>query len=85
MICINPFRIFNVGMIMSFLSIIGLSLFSKKIYNFLESKVKWKVKNKKVILVLCKIANVVSITLAINITTLPMTIYLFNKLHEGLY
>lgn len=79
MIYINPFRIFNVGMIMSFLSIIGLSLFSKKIYNFLESKIKWKVKNKKVILVLCKIANVVSITLAINITTLPITIYSFNR------
>lgn len=79
MLGINPLYIFNVGMTLSFLSIIGIAVFSKRIYNFFESKIKWRVKNKKMADLLCKIFNLVSITLGIYVVILPITIYYFNS------
>lgn len=78
MVIVNPFRIFNIGLEFSFLAIIGLIFFYSKIYNFLESKIKWNIKNKIVIKMLCFIANVLSITLSVNILVLPLSIYYFN-------
>lgn len=76
---INPFRLFNIGMIFSFLAIIGLVFFSERIYNFLESKIKWNIKNKIMIKILCFISSILSITLSVQILVLPLSIYSFNK------
>lgn len=78
MIGINPIYIFNVGMVLSFLSIVGIVVFSPKIYNFFESKIKWNIKNKKLSQILCKIFSVIAITLGINVVILPISIYYFN-------
>ncbi len=74
----NPFRIYNMGMLFSFLAIMGISKFSNNIYNFLESKIKWNIKNKILSNVLCKIAMILSITISSNILILPLSIFYFN-------
>lgn len=76
---LNPFRIFNIGLLFSFLAIIGLVYFSPKIYNFFESKIKWNLKNKFIVKILCYISKVLSVTLSVNILVLPLSIYSFNK------
>lgn len=79
MTILNPFRIYNIGMIFSFLAILGLVFFSKRIYNFFESKIKWNIKNKRLTKFLCYISNILSITISVNILVLPLSIYSFNK------
>lgn len=79
MTLLNPFRIFNIGMLFSFLAIVGLVYFSLKIYNFLESKIKWNIQNKVVVKLLCYISKILSVTLSVNILILPLSIYSFNK------
>lgn len=76
---INPFRIFNIGMIFSFLAIIGLSCFCGKIYNFFESKINWNIQNIKISKILCNISKVVAVTISVNILVLPISIYVFNQ------
>ena len=80
MTLVNPFRVFNIGLVFSFLAIIGLVYFAPIIYNFLESKIKWTVQNKKAQKVLCYISKIISITLGVNILVLPLSIYSFNKI-----
>jgi len=80
MTLLNPFRIYNIGMLFSFLAILGLVFFSKRIYNFFESKIKWNIKNKRLINFLCYISNILAVTISVNILVLPLSIYSFNKL-----
>jgi len=79
MTLVNPYRIFNVGMIFSFLAIVGLMCFSGKIYNYLESKIKWNIQNKILVKILCSVSKILSVTLSVNILVLPLSIYYFNK------
>jgi len=79
MTVLNPYRIFNIGLVFSFLAIVGLVYFYRIIYNFLESKIKWNIKNKVLIKALCFVSNIISVTLSVNILVLPLSIYYFNK------
>ena len=79
MLFTNPYRIFNIGMIFSFLSTISIVIFYPKIYNFLESKICWNIKKEIVKKLLLKISAIISITLAANILILPISINSFNK------
>ena len=78
MILVNPYRIFNIGMILSFLATISISVFYPKVYNFLESKIYWNIKNKVIRKILLKISKLISITISANILILPVSISTFN-------
>jgi len=77
-LCVNPYRIFNTGMLLSFLATISISVFYHKIYNFFESKIYWNIHQKIVQKVLLKISVIVSITISANILITPITISTFN-------
>lgn len=75
----NTYRIFNTGMILSFLATISISIFYPKIYNFFESKIYWNIKNKLIQKILLKISVIISVTLSSNILILPISICTFNN------
>lgn len=65
----NPFFIWNVGFQLSFLAVFGLIYFQPKIYKW------WFVKNKWA----DKVWNVVALSLAAQLATLPLSIYYFHQ------
>ena len=79
MLFVNPYRIFNIGMLLSFLATIGIAVFYPKIYNFLESKICWNIKNSVIKKILLRSSLIISITLSANILILPIIINTFNK------
>ena len=84
----NPFLILNVGLQLSYLGTIGIICFNKNIYNFLRTlkiknkKIKYKI-NRKVILFVDKIKEILSVTLSAQIVILPVMLFNFNVL--GIY
>lgn len=84
----NPFLILNVGLQLSYLGTIGIVCFNKNVYNFLR---KLKIKNKKIrhrinrkfILFMDKIKEILSVTLSAQIVILPILLFNFNIL--GIY
>lgn len=82
----NPFLIKHVGLQLSYLGTIGIILFYKNIFEVLknikskDNKVKF---NKKRLLLISKIKEILSVTLAVQIIILPIIIYQFNFI--GIY
>ncbi len=82
----NPFLIKHVGLQLSYLGTIGIILFYKNIFEALknikskDNKIKF---NKKRILLISKIKEILSVTLAVQIIILPIIIYQFNFI--GIY
>lgn len=84
----NPFLILNVGLQLSYLGTIGIVCFNKNVYNFLR---KLKIQNKKIrhrinrkfILFMDKIKEILSVTLSAQIVILPILLFNFNIL--GIY
>lgn len=79
MFVINPMSIYNVGMILSFLATLGIIAFSKRMYRYIESKIHWNIKNKKLRQFLTFLSVPFSITLSANIAIIPVVIYYFNS------
>ena len=79
MFVINPMIIYNVGMILSFLATLGIIVFSKRISNYIESKMYWNIKKKKLRTFLTFLSVPISITLSANIAIFPVVIYYFNS------
>ena len=65
MMLINPYMIFNIGLVLSALSVLGLILFSKKLSLFLKRFLPEMV------------ANAVALTLSAFLTLTPMIVYYF--------
>ena len=63
----NPFAINDIGLQLSYLGTLGIVIFNKHIYNFLQKYI-----NKK-------IATAMSIVISAQIAVLPITIYYFNN------
>ena len=84
----NPFLILNVGLQLSYLGTIGIVCFNKNVYNFLRQlkirnkKIKYKI-NRKFILFIDKIKEILSVTLSAQIVILPILLFNFNIL--GIY
>ena len=84
----NPFLILNVGLQLSYLGTIGIVCFNKNIYNFLRKlkirnkKIKYRI-NRKLILFIDKIKEILSVTLSAQIVILPILLFNFNIL--GIY
>ena len=84
----NPFLILNVGLQLSYLGTIGIVCFNKNVYNFLRKlkirnkKIKYRI-NRKVILFVDKIKEILSVTLSAQIVILPILLFNFNIL--GIY
>ena len=84
----NPFLILNVGLQLSYLGTIGIICFNKNVYCFLRKlkirnrKIKYKI-NRKVILFVDKIKEILSVTLSAQIIILPIMLFNFNVL--GIY
>ena len=84
----NPFLILNVGLQLSYLGTIGIVCFNKNVYNFLiklkirNKKIRYKI-NRKFILFMDKIKEILSITLSAQIVILPILLFNFNIL--GIY
>ena len=84
----NPFLILNVGLQLSYLGTIGIVCFNKNIYNFLRKlkirnrKIKYRI-NRKFILFIDKIKEILSVTLSAQIVILPILLFNFNIL--GIY
>lgn len=70
-ILINPYYIFNVGIILSFLSVLSIKVF----YSIINSYIKVKIKNKKSIL--NYIIDNISLTLSSQILIIPVQVYYF--------
>ena len=71
-ILINPYYIFNIGIIFSFLSILGIHLFYNLIISYIM--VKFKLKKSNIIV------NSISLTISSQILTLPFLVYYFQKI-----
>lgn len=84
----NPFLILNVGLQLSYLGTIGIVCFNKNVYNFLRKlkirnkKIRYKI-NRKFILFMDKIKEMLSVTLSAQIVILPILLFNFNIL--GIY
>lgn len=84
----NPFLILNVGLQLSYLGTIGIVCFNKNSYNFLRKlkirnrKIKYRI-NRKFILFIDKIKEILSVTLSAQIVILPILLFNFNIL--GIY
>ena len=84
----NPFLILNVGLQLSYLGTIGIVCFNKNVYNFLRKlkirnkKIRYKI-NRKFILLMDKIKEMLSVTLSAQIVILPILLFNFNIL--GIY
>ena len=84
----NPFLISNVGLQLSYLGTIGIVCFNKNIYSFLRKikirnkKLRYKI-NRKLILFVDKIKEILSVTLSAQIVILPIMLFNFNVL--GIY
>lgn len=84
----NPYLITNVGLQLSYLGTIGIICFNKNVYNFLRrfkiknKKIRYKI-NRKIILFIDKIKEILSVTLSAQIVILPIMIFNFNIL--GIY
>jgi len=73
----NPFSIMNVGLILSFVATIGIIMFYEKLNNFYVLPKEEKSRLKKF---LCKIKEIVSVSIAAQILILPLSILFFNKI-----
>ena len=84
----NPFLILNVGLQLSYLGTIGIVCFNKNVYNFLRKlkiqnkKIRYRI-NRKFILFMDKIKEILSVTLSAQIVILPILLFNFNIL--GIY
>lgn len=84
----NPFLITNVSLQLSYLGTIGIICFSKNVYVFLRKikirnkKIKYKI-NRRLILFVDKIKEILSVTLSAQIIILPIMLFNFNML--GIY
>ena len=68
MLIYNPFTVFNTGFVFSVLSVLGIILFSQRISDALN---KYMPKN---------LAAVPAVTLSVQITVMPVSIYLFSEI-----
>lgn len=81
----NPFLIMDIGLQLSYLGTIGIILFNKNIYKILKNikiknkKLKYKI-NRKIILIIDKIKEILAVTLSATIAIFPIMIYHFNLL-----
>ena len=84
----NPFLVTNVGLQLSYLGTIGIIVFNKNIYNFFRNikiknkKIKYRI-NRKIILLVDNIKQILSVTFSAQIMILPILLYHFNML--GIY
>ena len=84
----NPFLVTNVGLQLSYLGTIGIIAFNKNIYNFFRNikiknkKIKYRI-NRKIILLVDNIKQILSVTFSAQIMILPILLYHFNML--GIY
>ncbi|MBQ8380073.1 MAG: ComEC/Rec2 family competence protein [Clostridia bacterium] len=73
---INPYYIFNIGVIFSFLSILSIHLFYSIINSFIYVKLNIKSKNK----VLIFIIENISLTLSAQVLIIPFQVYYFQSI-----
>ena len=79
----NPFLITDVGLQLSYLGTLGIIFFHKSLYIFLRKikirnkKIRYKI-NRKVILLINKIQEILSVTLSASIAIIPFVLYHFN-------
>jgi competence protein ComEC len=69
LLCYNPFLIWDVGFQLSYISVFGLIYFQPKIYAWLYVKNKY----------LDQLWNVVALSLAAQLATMPLSIYYFHQ------
>lgn len=81
----NPFLIMDVGLQLSYLGTLGIILFHKTIYEILRNikiknkKYKYKI-NRKLILIVDKIKEILAVTISAQLFIFPVMIYHFNML-----
>jgi len=79
----NPFLITNIGLQFSYLGTIGIILFYNNVFKFLKKKkiknkrIQYKI-NRKVIIAIEKIKEILAVTLSAQIAILPIMLYHFN-------
>lgn len=73
----NPITIYDVGFVLSFSGTIGIVIFSKKISELLESKIKID-KGKIIGKIIAVFVETLSVTLSAQIVVTPITLYYFN-------
>ncbi len=85
----NPFCIFNISFLFSYLAVIGIMIYQLEIYSFLDVVLKKalkykyieKSKTKKYIYAVLKSVNtILSVYIAVQILVLPLQIYYFSKI-----
>jgi ComEC/Rec2-related protein len=69
LLCINPFNLFEIGFLLSYMAVIGIVVLQKPIYDL------FYVKNK----LLNKVWEITAVALAAQIATAPFTIFYFNQ------
>lgn len=84
----NPFLIENIGLQFSYIGTIGIMVLHKNVFRFFKNirikNRKWKYKfNRKVIIFISKIKEILAVTLSAQLAIFPIMIYHFNLL--GIY
>lgn len=82
----NPFLIINIGLQLSYLGTIGIIILQKDIFDILKKAKSKKSKynfNRKRILIITKIKEILSVTFSAQIAILPILLYHFN--FTGIY
>ena len=84
----NPYVIFNVGAILSYFSILGILVYNNEITSFFDVHLRKILKipyifssasklKQIIYIILNKICNILSFSISVQVTTLPITIYYF--------
>ena len=86
----NPFCIFNIGLLMSYISVISIVMFQTQILSFIDNRVKRLLRiqyakphklKKLVYSIFCFFTYPFSITLAVQFLLFPIQIYFFNSFY----
>lgn len=75
-----PFTIFNVGMQLSFVAVIGIVLFKKYISNFFNKYIK-EFNIKSINKIISVVLDSIAITISVQLLILPIQISSFNEIH----
>lgn len=86
LVLINPYNIFNISLIFSYLSILSIMFFYNNINSFFKARVlRIFIKNsksyfnKKLLKIISLITKYLCFTICVTISTLPLQIYLYNS------
>ena len=75
----NPFVVFDVGMLLSFVSTVGIILYQNRLVKFIKSKLRFLNKDNFVCFVISNIVECLSLSVIASVATLPIMVLMFGS------